>query len=117
MSRRSLDAGSRRRATAVALAAGLLLLPMLRACGTRQAGAAAVIDDRRITVDDVQMSTQQIRNLQGAEEVTQDQVLLLLLAEPYAVDAASKANVGVSESDARTALEGSVSDPTRRPST
>ncbi|MGZ4625053.1 MAG: hypothetical protein ACXV3S_02000 [Kineosporiaceae bacterium] len=111
MSRRSLDAGSRRRVTAVALATGLLLLPMLAGCGTRQAGAAAVIDDRRITVDDVQTSTQQIRHLQGAEEVTQEQVLLLLLAEPYAVDAANKANVGVSEADARKALEGSVSDP------
>ena len=113
MSRRSLAAGNRARGrvAVLALAAGLSLTPILAACGPRQAGAAAVIDDHRITVEDVQTSTEQIRSLQGAEQVTQEQVLLLLLAEPYAVDAASKAGVGVSDSDARAALQGSIDDP------
>jgi hypothetical protein len=113
VSRRSLDAGSRSRGrvAAVALAAALSFTPLLAGCGSTQAGAAAVVGDRRISVDDVQAATAQIRHLQGAENVSQQQVLLLLIAEPYAVDAASTASVAVSEDDARAALKGAVDNP------
>ena len=95
---------------AVALAATLALTPLVGACGT-QAGAAAVVGDRRISVGELQTATDQIHHLQGAEQASQGQVLLLLIAEPFVVDAASKAQVGVSESDARSALRGAVDEP------
>jgi hypothetical protein len=102
---------TRGRVAAVALAAALSGTPLLAGCGANQAGAAAVVGDRRISVDDVQTATAQIRHLQGAENVSQQQVLLLLIAEPYAVQAASTASVAVSEDDARVALKGAVDDP------
>jgi hypothetical protein len=100
-----------RAGAALVLAASLVAAPLLSACEPPLAGSAAIVGDRRITVNDVQTATEQIRHLQGAEQATQQQVLLLLLAEPYAIDAASNAKVGVSDDDARKALVGVVTNP------
>ena len=100
--------GSRRRpstrsgAAAVALAASLALTPLLGACGT-QAGAAAVVGDRRITVDELQTATSEVRSIvQDPSQVTQQLVLGWLIAHPYVVQAASEQGKGVSRQDAQT---------------
>lgn len=101
----------RKRPRTWSVLAAVAALAVLVGCGTTQAGAAAVVGDRRIPVEDVQRATEQIRRLQGAESVSQEDVLFLLIAQPYAIEAARNASVGVSEDDARSALRGAVADP------
>ena len=92
----------RRRGAAVVLAASLALTPLLGACGT-QAGAAAVVGDRRITVDELQTATSEVRSIvQDPSQVTQQLVLGWLIAHPYVVQVASEQGKGVSRQDAQT---------------
>jgi hypothetical protein len=96
--------GRRRRggAAAVALAASLALTPLLGACGT-QAGAAAVVGDRRITVDELQTATAEVRSIvQDPSQVTQQLVLGWLIAHPYVVQVASEQGKAVSRQDAES---------------
>ena len=95
------------RSSALVLAAAVTLTS---ACGTNQAGAAAVVGERRITVNELQQATRQIEQYAG-QQVAQQQVLFYLIAEPFIVDAAEKARVGVSEDDARRELVGKVASP------
>jgi hypothetical protein len=82
-------------------AAACALVPLLAACGTTQAGAAAVVGGRRITVDEVQTATEQLKGLvQDPSQITQQLVLGWLIANPYAVQVASEQGKGVSRSDA-----------------
>jgi hypothetical protein len=91
-----------RRSAALPLAAALLAgVYGVSACGTTQAGAAAVVGDRRITVDDLQTATTQIRSIVSQpDQVTQQLVLSWLIANPYVVQVASENNRGVSREDA-----------------
>ena len=92
----------RRRRAAVVLAASLALTPLLGACGT-QAGAAAVVGDRRITVGELQTATSEVRSIvQDPSQVNQQLVLGWLIAHPYVVQVASEQGKGVSRQDAES---------------
>ena len=85
---------------AVVLAGCLALTPLLGACGT-QAGAAAVVGDRRITVGELQTATAEIRSIVGdPSQVNQQLVLGWLIAHPYVMQVASEQGRGVSSQDA-----------------
>jgi hypothetical protein len=88
-----------------ALTAAALSLPLaLGACGTPEAGSAAVVGNRRISVYEVQRATADIQAYFPDQPVAQQQVLFFLISGPYIVDAAAQAGVGVSANDARTQL-------------
>jgi hypothetical protein len=76
------------------------------ACGTVQAGAAAVVGDRRISVKEVQEVTTDLQTYLGSTDaantgkVNQSGVLWLLIVYPDVVQAASAVGVGVSEDEA-----------------
>jgi hypothetical protein len=92
---------TRGRLAAVAVAAALGVTPVLSACGTPQAGAAAIVGDRRITVDQVQTATEQLKGLvQDPSQISQQLVLGWLIANPYALRVAGEQGKGVSRSDA-----------------
>lgn len=93
--------------------AAAVLAVTLSGCGSSQAGAAATIGDRRITVADVQDGYTDILPLVGQDAgVSQAQILNLLILQPYLSDAASELGRGVSEQDARLDISssGTVSD-------
>ena len=70
-------------------------------CGTVSYGSAAVADDRRISVGELQNATAQIQDIAGPTgQISQVQVLDWLVVEPWAVDIAAKYGVGVSTDDA-----------------
>jgi hypothetical protein len=95
-----------RRLTGLALVAAATLTAS--ACGSVQAGAAAVVGNRRISVADLQQATTDITTYAKAQDATstvaQDKVLLFLILEPDLVQAAADAGVGVSEDTARSEL-------------
>ena len=97
--------GLRRRrggAATLVLAASLALTPLIGACGT-QAGAAAVVGDRRISVGELQTATAEVRSIvQNPAQITQQLVLGWLIAQPYVQQAASEQGRGVSREDAQT---------------
>jgi hypothetical protein len=96
----------RGRVAVVALAAALAVTPLISACGTTQAGAAAIVGDRRITVDEVQTATEQLKGLvQDPSQITQQLVLGWLIANPYAVQVAGEQGKGVSRNDALNFFE------------
>jgi hypothetical protein len=96
---------------APALAVALALV--LAGCGTREAGAAAVVGGRRVSVADVQHAYQDIVAVVGPDQgVTQSDILNLLILEPYLVDAAAAEGRGVSPDDARLDLKAAgATDP------
>ena len=80
----------------------------LSGCGTSQAGAAAVIGDRRISVASVQDGYQDIQPLVGKDAgVSQAQILNLLILEPYLTQAAASLGKGVSDQDAKLDISSS----------
>lgn len=95
-----------RRLTGSALVAALSLTAS--ACGTMQAGAAAVVGDRRISVEQLQAATTDIATYAKAQDpngsVSQDKVLLFMILAPDLVDTAARAGVGVSDDTARQEL-------------
>lgn len=93
----------RGRVAVAVLAAAVATTPLLAGCGTTQAGAAAIVGDHRITVDEVQTATEQLKGLvQDPTQITQELVLGWLIANPYAVQVASEHGKGVSRADALT---------------
>jgi hypothetical protein len=85
-------------------AAALVVVASLTAagCGTVSYGAAAVADDRRVPVGELQNATAQIQDIAGPSgQVDQMQVLDWLVVEPWVVDIADTYGVGVSSDDAR----------------
>jgi hypothetical protein len=95
-----------RRLLAAALAAA-----SLAACGSIDAGAAAVVGDRRISVTDVQQATRDIE--QGTSQdggLPQAQVLSWLILAPEVLKEASAHGMIVSETDAKAQLPG-LADP------
>lgn len=90
----------------------LAVTSVLGACGSVEAGSAAVVGDRRISVYDVQRATADVQAYFGADQqVAQQQVLFFLISGPYIVDAAAKAGVGVSADDARVQLASKLAGP------
>lgn len=86
-------------AAAVALGAG--------ACSPAENGAAAVVGDRRITTDQLQRALTGLRagNPEFAQVQQLDRLVLFdLVAAPYLLQAAQDAGLGVSPSEAQTAL-------------
>ena len=85
---------------AVVLVASLALTLLVSACGT-QAGAAAVVGDRRITVGELQTATAEVRSILGdPSQVSQQLVLGWLIAHPYVMQVATEQGHGVSPQDA-----------------
>jgi hypothetical protein len=84
-------------------------------CDTRESGAAAVVGDRRISVAQVQDAYQDIVPLVGQDQqISQGQILNLLILEPYLVKAASTQGRGVSPEDARLDMKAAgVDDATK----
>jgi hypothetical protein len=110
----------RRRVTGIVLTVAAALTAS--ACGTMQAGAAAVIGDRRISVGQLQQATTDIQTYVSAvpsadgtkQTVDQGKVLLFMILQPYLSRTASDAGVGVSDDQARTELKDrQVPDPTQ----
>jgi hypothetical protein len=87
-------------------ALAVVLALTLSGCETREAGAAATVGDRRISVADVQSAYQDIVPLVGQDaEITQTQILNLLILEPYLTAVASEQGHGVSAHDARLDIQ------------
>ena len=83
-------------------ALAVVLALTLSSCETPEAGAAATVGDRRISVSDVQKAYQDIVPLVGQDaQITQTQILNLLILEPYLTQAAAALGHGVSTNDAR----------------
>lgn len=93
------------------LVAGVLA-GLLTGCGSTQAGAAATVGNRRISVADVQSATTDVQTLFGpTQPVSQTMVLFLLAAAPYVEDVAGRAGVGASDDDARRVFGTKVQHP------
>lgn len=101
---------SARIARRIALATLAVGLTVTSTGCSSQAGAAAVIDGRRIPVGDVQQATTDIAAFTG-QDVAPSQVLFFLLLGPRLVNAAAANGVGVSEAQARQELATKVADP------
>jgi hypothetical protein len=84
-------------------------------CDARESGAAAVVGDRRISVAQVQDAYQDIVPLVGQDQqISQGQILNLLILEPYLVKAAATQGRGVSPEDARLDMKAAgVDDATQ----
>jgi hypothetical protein len=92
-------------AVAPAVLAVVLAL-VVSGCATRESGAAAVVGDRRISVASVQEAYQDIVPLVGQDQqISQGQILNLLILEPYLTQAAAAAGRGVSAADARLDMQ------------
>lgn len=79
----------------------------LGACSPAESGAAAVVGDRRITTGQLQRALDTLRagNPDFAQVKQLDRLVLFdLIAEPYLVQAAQDAGLGVSTSEAQAAL-------------
>ncbi|MGN6610199.1 MAG: hypothetical protein ACTHLJ_00340 [Angustibacter sp.] len=90
-----------------AAAAAAVAAVALAACTPAQAGAAAVVGDRRISTNEVSQATQGIK--QGNPQLAQGQgldrtVLFFLVISPYVLSAAEQNGVGVSADTARQML-------------
>jgi peptidyl-prolyl cis-trans isomerase SurA len=90
-----------------AAAAAAVAAVALAACTPAQAGAAAVIGDRRISTSEVSQATQGIK--QGNPQLAQGKgldrtVLFFLVISPYVLSAAEQNGVGVSADTARQML-------------
>ncbi|HEY6793356.1 MAG TPA: hypothetical protein VI248_01595 [Kineosporiaceae bacterium] len=75
---------------------------VLAGCGTPEAGAAATVGGRRISVADVQSATSDVQTLYGQNQpVSQRAVLYLLAAAPYIQEVATRRGAGTSPDEAR----------------
>jgi hypothetical protein len=87
---------------------------LVAGCGTPEAGAAATVGDRRISVSEVQSATADIQKLYGPNQpVPQSSVLFLLAAAPYLQSAATKINAGASLDEARATFGDKVPHPSQ----
>ncbi|KQX69348.1 hypothetical protein [Angustibacter sp. Root456] len=90
-----------------AAAAAAVAAVALAACTPGQAGAAAIVGDRRISTSEVSQAAQGIK--QGNPQLAQGQglertVLFFLVISPYVLSAAEQNGVGVSADTAREML-------------
>ena len=82
-------------------ALAVVLALTLSSCDTPEAGPAATVGDRRISVSQVQDAYRDVVPLVGQDQqITQQQILNLLILEPYLTRAAALAGRGVSNQDA-----------------
>ncbi|WP_454051193.1 hypothetical protein [Cellulomonas sp. Marseille-Q8402] len=87
----------------VPVVGALVVVSALAACSGGRPGAAAVVDGRTIPTSDVETATSELADvLQG---VTQATVLGVLVQEPTIAAHAPEAGVGVSDQQARDALD------------
>ena len=85
---------------------------LVSACGTPEAGSAATVGSRRISVHDLQSATADIQALYGPDQpVPQQSVLFLMAAAPYLETAATKVQAGASLDDARNVFGTKVPNP------
>ena len=93
----------------------VVLTLLVSGCDTRESGAAAVVGDRRISVAAVQDAYQDIVPLVGQDQqISQGQILNLLILEPYLTQAAAAEGRGVSVEDARLNMKSAgLSDPSK----
>jgi hypothetical protein len=96
--------------TGLATAAATVLMA---GCGAvPEAGAAATVGDRRISVQEVQTATADIQKMYGPDQpVPQRSVLYLLAAAPYIQEIATRDRAGTSLDDARKAFGDKVRNP------
>jgi hypothetical protein len=93
-------------------AAAIVSALLVAGCAPAEAGAAAVIGDRRISVAEVQSAYNGILALAGPDAgITQDVILDDLILEPYLVQAASDLGRGVSLHDAELQFQIDASMP------
>jgi hypothetical protein len=88
---------------------GILLLGAtlaLSACGTQQAGAAAIVDGQTISDKDVQNATLQLNRLAQTpeEKLKPSTVLLNLIIARYVLPEAERAGKGATDAQARQAV-------------
>jgi hypothetical protein len=85
----------------LALVAVAVIAPVLSACSAAsQAGTAAVVGARQISVSDLQQATRDIQGVLGPDAgITQADVLYYMIIAPFATKEAAARNVGVSEND------------------
>ncbi len=109
------DRPHRARARARVLAPVAVALCLgLSACGGAQAGAAAVVDGRRISTSAVNTATTQLQRWVGTQQtLTPRDILQLLVLQPFVVKAGSQAGVVLSAAQAQQAIlsSGRLSDP------
>jgi hypothetical protein len=111
---RTRTSGSSRMAITAQLLAPLLGATLaLSACGTQQAGAAAIIDGTTISDKDVQTVSLQLNSLaQGQQQLTPNIVLVSLILAPYVLAEADRTGKGVADAQARK-LIAKLSNPSR----
>lgn len=98
----------RRGPRASALAAAAAVLALVAACGVPEAGAAAVVGDRRISESELQQATAEVQSIVPPEEsITRQTVLGWLITEPYMSAAARTSGIGVSENDVKQVFSSS----------
>lgn len=98
----------RRGPRASALAAAAAVLALVAACGVPEAGAAAVVGDRRISESDLQQATAEVQSIVPPESpITRQTVLGWLITEPYLSAAARTSGIGVSDDDVKQVFSSS----------
>lgn len=83
----------------VLLSAALLAAGLLTGCGLSTPGAAAVVDGESIAVSQLQQAHADLLTLPLQGELSQGQVLALMIGSDAVLDTASERGVAVSESD------------------
>ncbi|MDQ1286974.1 MAG: hypothetical protein QG622_539 [Actinomycetota bacterium] len=84
---------------------------LLAGCGSVDAGAAAVVGDRRISVTEVQTATADAHAL-GAQ-IDQSQILYMLAISPFVQEIAARYNATASPDEARKELGNKVKNPSK----
>jgi len=86
----------------------------LSACGSQQAGAAAIVNGSTISEKNVQTVSTQLNTLaQGEQKLTSSIVLLNLILAPYVLAEADRAGKGVPDVQARKVIA-KVDKPSRQ---
>ncbi len=102
-----------RLAGAVAVPAAVVLSVVLSACQAPQAGAAATVGNKRISVAEVQSAYTDIEPLVGQDQqITQADILNLLILRPYLLAAAADEGNAVSIDAARDDIKAAGSTDT-----
>lgn len=96
------------------LLSGSLVLPALSACGTQEAGAAAIVDGTTISDKALQNASTQLNTLaQGQQQkLTPSVVLLNLILAPYVLAEAARTGKPIPDAQARQVIA-KVPNPSR----
>ena len=92
---------------AVAAAAALALT------GCSTADTAAIVNGTTITVSEAQEAVRQIKEAQPAAQITTPSAVQALIFAPFINEEAAKSGKGQSDSSAKAALGGTVTNPSR----